>query len=58
LCAINHASVNIPTVADSHDRNDQFLIKDFVENPVISLTQPVFFLTGQFFATRWPRVIR
>jgi hypothetical protein len=42
--------VNIPAMSDFYDDHDEFLIKNFIPDPVVSLSDAIPFPTGQLFA--------
>ena len=43
---------------DLHHHDAQDLVFDLVEDPVVTLTDPVPFLPGEFFRASWSRVMR
>lgn len=50
---IKSDTVNFSSVADLDHPDGQFVILDRIDNAVISLTNAVFFLSGELFASNW-----
>lgn len=50
--------VDVATIADLDDRDNQLLIDDLVENAVVALAKAIFFLATELLTPWWARISR
>lgn len=50
--------VDVASIANPDDGDNQLLIDDFVENAVVALAKAILLLSGELFATGWSRLSR
>ena len=48
--------VDIAAVSDADDGDDQILVHDLVEKPVVALPYPILVFAGELLCPRWPGV--
>ena len=52
------SSVDVTTIADLDDRDNQLLIDDLVENAVVALAEAIFLFATELLAPGWARIGR